>query len=58
MNCEQGADEHGLARILDGVSKRFLVQYAVRGAVTMTPERRAEWIEKLMAVRIMSPPVQ
>ena len=53
VNCEQGADEHVLTRILDGTSNRFLVQYSVRGAVTMTPERRAEWIEKLMALFIM-----
>ena len=37
VNCEQGTDEYGLARVLDGVSNRFLVQYSVRGAVTMTP---------------------
>jgi len=35
VNCPQGADEHVLARVLDGASNRFLVQYSVRGAVTI-----------------------
>jgi len=52
VNCQQGADEYMLARILDGTSTRFIVQYGVRSEVMMTPERRAEWIEKLMAVEI------
>lgn len=52
VNCEAGADEHGLGRVLDGNANRFVVQYAVRDTVTMTPKRRAEWIEELLAVRI------
>jgi len=56
VNCQQGADEHGLARVFDGTSNRFLVSYAVRGAVAMTPERRAERIEKLMAVQMGTVP--
>jgi len=56
VNCRQGADEHALARVFDGTSNRFLVSYAVRGAVTMTPQRRAEWIEKLMAVQMAKVP--
>ncbi len=52
VNCEQGSDEHILARILDGTSNRFVILYAVRGAVAMTPERRTEWIGELMAVKI------
>lgn len=54
VNCEQGAEEYELARVLDGTSNRFVVRYGVRGEVTMTPERRAEWIEKLMAVQIIN----
>jgi hypothetical protein len=54
VNCEQGSDEHTLARVLDGTSNRFIVQYAMREAAAMTPERRAEWIEKLISVQIMS----
>ncbi len=56
VNCETGADEHVLARVLDGKSNRFVVQYAVRDPVTMTAERRAEWVEKLSEVRIMNLP--
>jgi len=52
VNCEQGADEHSLVRILDGTYNRFFVHYAVRGAATMTPERRAEWLEKLTTLSI------
>lgn len=54
VNCEQGSDEHTLARVLDGTSNRFILQYAIREAAAMTPERRAEWIEKLISVQIMS----
>ena len=53
VNCEQGADEHALVRILDGSYNRFFVHYAVRGESTMTPERRAEWLEELMAFHII-----
>ena len=56
VNCEQGSDEHILARVLDGTSNRFILSYAVRGAVVMTSERRTEWIDKLMTVRIFSLP--
>ena len=56
VNFSQGAGEHLIARLLDGRSNRFVVQYSVRGAVTMTPERRAEWIEKLMAIQIVGLP--
>lgn len=56
VNCEQGADEHVLARVLDGTWNRFVVQYSVRREVTMTPQRRKEWIEKLMDVRIINLP--
>jgi hypothetical protein len=56
VNCEQGADEHGVARVLDGTLSRFVVHYAVRGPVEMTPERRTEWIEKLSAIEIISVP--
>ena len=31
VNCEQGADEHALVRILDRSYNRFFVHYAVRG---------------------------
>ncbi len=50
VNCEQGADEHQLVRILEGTSTRFIVHHAVRGA--MTPERRAEWLEEMMEYSI------
>jgi hypothetical protein len=56
VNCAQGADEHLLARVLEGSSNRFVVQYSVRGAVTMTPERRTEWMEKLMAIQMITLP--
>jgi hypothetical protein len=56
VHCPAGADEHILARVLDGHSNRFVVMYSVRGSVTMTPERRAEWIEKLMAVQMLTSP--
>ncbi|MHC4742233.1 MAG: hypothetical protein ACYS8Z_09990 [Planctomycetota bacterium] len=49
---EQCNGEHELVRIFDGIYNRFLVHYAVRGAATMTPERRAEWLEELMACGI------
>jgi hypothetical protein len=48
VNCEQGPDEQSLVRILDGDYNRFAVQYAVRGTVEMTTERRAEWFEEFM----------
>ncbi len=54
VNCEQGSDEHTLARVLDGTTNRFIIQYAVRDAAEMTPERRAEWIENLASVWLMS----
>ena len=54
VNC-QGSGEHALVRILDGIYSRFVVHYAVRGAMTMTPARRAEWIEGLTTFRILSP---
>ncbi len=47
---------HGDVLRLDGNSNRFVVQYAVRDTVTMTPERRAEWIEELLALRIVNLP--
>lgn len=53
VNCKQGSDEHTLARILDGTSNRFIVQYAIRETEAMTPERRTEWIGKLLSVQIM-----
>jgi len=53
VNCPRGADGQLLARVLDGSWNRFIVQYAVRGALTLTPERRTEWTEKLMAVQIV-----
>lgn len=56
VNCEAGADEHGLGRVLNGNSTRFMVQYAVRDTVAMIPERHAEWIDKLLALRIMNMP--
>ncbi|MHC4742232.1 MAG: hypothetical protein ACYS8Z_09985 [Planctomycetota bacterium] len=54
VNCEghPGEHEQGLARIIDGAYNRFIVTYGVRGAVTMTPERRAEWLEELMTLSI------
>ena len=52
VNCETGADEHVMIRILEGTSNRFLVQYILREALPMATERRAEWIENLMAVEI------
>jgi len=55
VNCKEGDDEYVIARILDGNWNRFVVQYAVRG-MTMAPDRRAEWIEKLQAVKIMNLP--
>ena len=54
VNCKQGADEYSLVRVIDGDSNRFLVHYAVRGPVEMTPERRTKWIEKLMAIEMMT----
>ena len=56
VNCEQGSDEHILTRVLDGTWNRFLLQYAVRGAVVMTSERQTEWIDKLMTLQIFSLP--
>ena len=53
VNCEQGADEQTLVRILDGDYNRFAVHYAVRETTKMTPERRAKWLEQLMDLRIM-----
>jgi len=55
-NCAQGADENMIARILDGTGNRFIIQYTVRGTVTMTSERQAEWIKKLMSAWIISVP--
>ena len=46
-------DEDHVARILDGWWKRFLISYAVRAPVIMTPERRAEWIEWLSETSIL-----
>jgi len=54
VHCPTGADEHILARVFDGNSNRFVVMYSVRGSVTMTSERRDEWIEKLMAVQMLT----
>lgn len=51
--CEQGADEHIVARIVGGEDNRFIVQYAVRAPVAMTTERREEWIGKLLEVGIL-----
>jgi hypothetical protein len=52
VNCGTGADEHVMIRILDGTSNRFLVEYIAREELPITPERRTEWIEKLMSVEI------
>lgn len=50
--CEEGVDEDILGRILEGQDNRFIVQYAVRAPVSMTPERREEWLGKLSEVEI------
>lgn len=47
-------DQQNVARILDGRWKRFVITYAVRSPLTMTPERRAEWIEWLMETSILT----
>lgn len=56
VNCPEGADEHIVARVIDGQDNRFVVQYSVREAVTMTDDRRTEWIDKLSAIRLVRMP--
>jgi len=56
MGGGKSPDEHNITRVLDGHDNRFIVQYAVRGTKTMTPDLRAEWIKNLSAVTIMGPP--
>jgi hypothetical protein len=53
---DKGPDEEVVARVVDGTSNRFVVHYSVRAPVMMTPERRTEWIEKLMAVQLLTEP--
>lgn len=56
LDCERGPDEHILGRILEGESNRFVVHYAVRDPVSMTADRREEWIDKLTALEIAQGP--
>lgn len=52
----KGPDEHNVSRVIDGHENRFIVQYAVRGTKTMTPDLRAEWIKNLSTVTLMDAP--
>ena len=44
--------EQNVARVLDGRWNRFLIIYAVRAPLRMTPGRKAEWTAKLSDTRV------
>ena len=49
-------DEQIVGRGLDARVDLFVITYAVRAPMTMTPERRSEWIEKLSTITLSAQP--